>query len=504
MKKILTLCLLFAGFFATAQLPNGATGPNIMAKDINGNFWNLYEILETGRPVVMDVSATWCGPCWSFHNDGVLEELSALHGPEGDGQLMVFFVEGDAATNTDCLYNLPGCNSSTQGDWVTGANYPIFDNAGIGNSYDISYFPTIYLICPDKKVTEVGQVSADAIWAQASACMGTVQDNLLRITNVEPNGFSTELCGSRNPKPVLSLRNLGALDMTSATIDMQWNGTTVQTKTWTGDLKCYQNSTLEFDEYTVDQPGTLSFVITSVNGTANGESTISSIDFVPAPKVVKNQQIQVRYITDANAKDIYWAVMDESGAIIDQGGNMAVGLNGGGQFPDGSPSDPTAYPNLVLVKDTITVPANQCFTFWSVDGRGDGFESPGKYRLYNLNNLTTPFYTSSNFLDAYDRHTFDWETVIGTDETVAVPVLLEVSPNPATDLLKIDFSLATTNKVQLFVSNAIGQTMVSRDLGVQLGGDNTYQLPVSNLSAGMYVLTLKTENGAITRKFVVQ
>ena len=66
MKRFLTLVVLVFSISAlSAQLPNGATVPNFTAKDISGRVWDLYEILESGRPVVIDVSATWCGPCWS-------------------------------------------------------------------------------------------------------------------------------------------------------------------------------------------------------------------------------------------------------------------------------------------------------------------------------------------------------------------------------------------------------------------------------------------------------
>ncbi|MBK7007653.1 MAG: redoxin family protein [Saprospiraceae bacterium] len=103
-----------------AQLPNGATAQDWTATDLNGNSWNLYDLLEQGKPVVIDFSATWCGPCWNYHNSGVLEELYNEHGPNGSDEIMVFFLEADLSTNTACLYGPSGCVGGTQGNWVQG------------------------------------------------------------------------------------------------------------------------------------------------------------------------------------------------------------------------------------------------------------------------------------------------------------------------------------------------------------------------------------------------
>ncbi|HNP49597.1 MAG TPA: TlpA disulfide reductase family protein, partial [Bacteroidia bacterium] len=141
------LCLLILGSYQSqAQLSDGSIAPDFTATDINGNTYHLYDYLDQGKTVVIDVSATWCGPCWAYHNSGALEDLYAQYGPSGTNSMMVFFIEGDGTTT---LADLQGTGTNTQGNWVAGTPYPIIDNAGIGNSYAIRYFPTIYMICPD-------------------------------------------------------------------------------------------------------------------------------------------------------------------------------------------------------------------------------------------------------------------------------------------------------------------------------------------------------------------
>ena len=140
MKKFFALmasAVISAGAFA--QLPNGSVAPDFTATDINGVEHNLYSLLDQGYKVILDFSATWCGPCWSYHEAGTLSELYNTYGPDGTDEIRVFYLEADDTT-TDA--DLNGTGTNTQGDWVTGTPYTIIDNAGsIFDDYDGAYYP---------------------------------------------------------------------------------------------------------------------------------------------------------------------------------------------------------------------------------------------------------------------------------------------------------------------------------------------------------------------------
>jgi hypothetical protein len=166
MKKNLLLTLLL-GFVSLqlsfAALPNGSVAEDFTLTDLNGNTHHLYSYLNADMPVVIDFSATWCGPCWNYHTSGVLEELWDEYGPDASNEIMVLFIEPDASTNTDCLYGLPSCVGGTYGNWTAGTGYPIIDLIGsdlvVGTDYNVTFYPTLYGISPDKRTWLVGQAS---------------------------------------------------------------------------------------------------------------------------------------------------------------------------------------------------------------------------------------------------------------------------------------------------------------------------------------------------------
>lgn len=147
MKKILlSVFSLIAGIGAMAQF---GTAPDFSVVDLDGNEHNLYaDILDQGLVAVIDVSATWCPPCWSLHSSHALEDLHQAYGPNGTNQLRVIFYEGDASTT---LADLEGTTGGTMGDWLDGTTYPVINESPL--SLDLGIwaplgFPTVNIVRP--------------------------------------------------------------------------------------------------------------------------------------------------------------------------------------------------------------------------------------------------------------------------------------------------------------------------------------------------------------------
>lgn len=156
MKHVLyLLCFLFFSSTALAlPLPNGSTAPNFTLTDENGVTHTLYDYLDQGKTVFVEFFATWCSICWNYKQANHLKNLYEQYGPGGTDQVRVLLIEGDPSTSQAALYG----GSGSVGDWVTGTPYPVIhapDNS-VPSAYIVNSFPTVYAICPDRKVYNIG------------------------------------------------------------------------------------------------------------------------------------------------------------------------------------------------------------------------------------------------------------------------------------------------------------------------------------------------------------
>lgn len=152
--NLIAICIILATKGATAQLTDGATAPDFTFSDLNGVSHNLYSYLNAGKYVALDISATWCNPCWNYHSSGVMDSMYTKHDAPGDQTWKVLFIEADGNTT---VADLNGTGTNTVGNWVSGALFPIINATGVPlndfkTAYDINSYPRLYLICPNKKI----------------------------------------------------------------------------------------------------------------------------------------------------------------------------------------------------------------------------------------------------------------------------------------------------------------------------------------------------------------
>lgn len=76
----------------------------------------------------------------------------------------------------------------------------------------------------------------------------------------------------------------------------------------------------------------------------------------------------------------------------------------------------------------------------------------------------------------------------------------EVSPNPATDIVRVQFDLPRAGKTLLRLSNLTGDVLLQQTFSTQ---NLSWQCPIEHLPSGIYQWTLMFEGELFTQKFAI-
>ena len=78
---------------------------------------------------------------------------------------------------------------------------------------------------------------------------------------------------------------------------------------------------------------------------------------------------------------------------------------------------------------------------------------------------------------------------------------MNIFPNPAEDMLNIEIEMTEDSSVEILLMNALGQTVMQERSS---GKTTMNRLDVSDLQAGMYMLSVRTASGMITERVIVK
>ena len=477
---------------ALAQLPSGSIAPDFTATDINGEVWNLYDLLDEGNTVILDFSATWCGPCWNYALGGTLEDMYSTFGPEGTEDLYVFYLESDDST-TDA--DLNGTGTATTGDWVSITNFPIIDNASnIFDSYSNTYYPTIYTVCPDgTENATTGEMEYSLVESGQATFEGHVaaafMDCSNSITGAAPlmayNG-ETSSCGGAEWMASTSVSNLGSDDVTAMIFAVELNGVAQSDVTWAGVLSNGGNETVDLGTYS--EIGTFDYSLMSVNGADwNAEGSAAIVGSTEATSYV-----QVRITTDNWPEETGWMITDANGTYV-----------------DGVATGDLAGQNDTELSWDVALDLNECYVFTMTDSYGDGLYASqwgdyvdGVASIVSMDGMDVV----GIVLDYNGASGLEFaELVAGMEVTSATGITendltssVNVFPNPFSDNTTLSFSAAEAGQATVVVYNLIGEKVIEMNLGNIAAGTQSLQLNFSSLEAGIYLVNLTAGNETST------
>lgn len=504
MKKLLfsalALSVTAAVNTSTAQLAAGSVAPNftvtayqswLSSEGMNNNgTYTLYDYLDAGYSVIMDVSATWCGPCWSYHTSGALEDFYAAHGPAGypgvsagtTDDAMVIWVEGDGTTADATMLD----GSGSIGNWIepTAGNqvqFPMANPAStaanqINDDYAIGYFPTIYKICPNRIIEEVGQMTATNLYSAIGDCPAPA--SLPNDAALLSYDGGTKACGPVDL--IVKLQNNGTSPLTSCTITAMEGATVVATYPWTGNLPTYGVANVTVGQFTPTASHNLTISITSADGSATNNSVSATVALAT---VATSNNVTVKVSLDRYGSETSWKIKKSNGTTAYTSPTYTDAAANG------------TYPQA----DINTFLPDDCYTLEVYDAYGDGFDSGYGNGLVEVwvNGVKIAGVSTFSAGDMMDD-AFQLEAVAGIEE--ALSSTLNVYPNPASDVLNVSFE-ANSADYSVAIVDLQGRVMASQEL-TSLSGSQTIAFPVNNLAKGSYIVTI-TSNGVATSKNVV-
>jgi|YNPMSStandDraft_1061717.scaffolds.fasta_scaffold05786_4 hypothetical protein len=552
MKKLfysLVICLLANFGNIMAQLPDGSIAPNWTLKDINGNNHTLYNYLDQGKRVIIDFSAIWCNPCWSYHSSGALKDVYNQYGPSGsvNQTMMVFFIEGDEGT----IAQLNGASPSV-GNWVQGTPYPIIatcpppdgNGPNVSAAYNIGYFPTVYTVCPDRTIYESGQKTASQHYSFAnSTCapLTTTTNDVKAFKLTVPN--FVYCTGSFSP--TLTIQNYGNANLTSCSIVVKLNGNIIQSTQWNGNLARYETANIQLNSISSLPDGTHTLLVelSNPNNTTDENNSNNNISKTFTAMVNPYPLPLSQNFSGTTFPPAGYDNVDATNDGYKWKRSSTAGYNGAGsmyiEFYNISSGN---YDDFVLPLISFSNISNPQLTFWMAHRRYSASYSDklqvdistncGQtwtqvWMKSGANLATNPNYTTSQYLNpassdwrqetvnltnyqgqsnilirfratsGYGNNCFvDEINITGTsgNSITNLNPVIDIFPNPAQNNFYITNAQNSTIEILDIVGNIITSQKINNSLET---------IEVSNIANGTYFVRIINNNGNYTKKIVI-
>ncbi len=519
MKKLLLSLGLFGALSANAQLPNNSVATNFTitahqpwlstAGANNNGTYNLNDYLDRGYTVILDLSATWCGPCYSYHNQHVLDELWKDYGVAGEpgvsvntqDKVLVLWIDVDAATADATILD----GNGTIGNWLNTSATPgvmpatgatgnvMFPMANPGTTsanqiaadYELAYYPTIYRICPNRNVSEIGQLSYSGLVSSLGVCN---TNQLEEHVDLRPVIYTaeTEVCIGESYTPSVKVYNQGTVAASNITVNFKRNGNILSSAT-VGSLAALTQLEVTGSAITGFSGGALDVEIVCA---ADAVTTNNSLNLTINEAIeITTRTVSVNITLDNYGAETGWYFRDLVGER-----NLHLANFGSYQSSTGAASFPQPPVSL-------TLQPNSCYEFYIADRAGDGIccgYGQGSFNVTDANGRVLVPYSA--FSSDFSRKLFTVSNL--SNESVKLENSFTVYPNPATDRINISFE-GNGSDYSISVLDLQGREVYNNMIS-GVDGEQKISVPTDGMSSGSYIVSVKGADASITRNIVVR
>lgn len=482
-------------------------GNGFQTNDINGNPVNVADTLAAGKSIVIDYSATWCPPCFRFHNSKVLE---AIH--EQMPNVCVLWVEADPSTT---LADIQGTGSNTQGDWThysdgSEVSYRIIDCADCESMIDpTGYVPAIYFISPEGYYCHIyGEEWGVYIDQPAQLAVA----NITALIEASPQAGQAPVISIDGPLSVLK-GNVATFTALITSVDEVTN------ISWTIDGGNPATASSETVSTTWNTLGdhTVTLSVTNTTGTTTKSINVNVFSWNWDNTMTYVTQDEYLSSVGVGGGAFYWGAMYPaqfmSGRNFIKSVDIYVSYSGTYKLLIGQGGDNA--PASQLYTKTVQFTSDQENTWQKINVSGSvslngsnlwvyfyttniGYPAAGAPFCGDLNgSLVSMDGTQWMDVQSASGGSLDYTWMIkattgdqgNADIEDALGSKLYVYPNPTTGMITIDVD----NFVNCDITDVAGHTVMT---------SNESTIDMSNLSNGVYFVRVNTTNGSAIQKIV--
>jgi hypothetical protein len=287
--------------------------------------------------------------------------------------------------------------------------------------------------------------------------------------------------------PKIKIKNNGSNNLTSLTITYGMNGATPSVYNWTGNLKFEENAEVTLGEMNWAQGATyFTVTLSNPNGLADeyspNNSRISKYNYpalMPANFIVTVK-------TNVNAWETEYALKDAAGNIIFERNNLDAN---------------TIYRDTVNLATgcyefRVTDSGEDGLTFWANTSQGNGYA--------RFNSMTGGILKS--FGAEFGGEIYQQFTVGLTNNTQEYIFeknqVLRAYPNPTNSLLYVTLDLPKRSNGMLSIIDIMGNVVYHETINNKIA--DSFEIDMSQLSAGVYQVILNTDAGVSSQKVILE
>lgn len=457
-----------------------------------------------------------------WDNSGTIPSTTVcIHHPSGDIKKISF---DDAAASAVQAMGSSEPASSWQVEWDRNttteggsSGSPLFDQNGriIGQLWG-GGASCSNLSAPDYygRVFNSWEPSGSANSGQLKHWLDPTSSGVTFIDGYDPNAVTVTddaginqvnspsgLACNTSVSPQVTLRNFGANNLTSATINYNIDGGTNNTFSWSGTLTPGATALVTLPSLTTTNGAHVFNASTSMpNGVAD---TNPANDNANANFSVSNgEPVDIIINTDCWGYETYWEIEDASSNVVASGGNEEFVMPGGTESASGG--DDGAYGDEMTITTTVCL-AQGCYDFTIYDDFGDGLlgtasgcDIDGSYTIEDGSGTELAAIQTVNFGNS-ETNPF----CVGESSSAGLNELnqqtLSIYPNPNNGSFTIQLSQDAGEEYQIRMLDLSG-----REVYVATETAAMTELQLEGLSTGTYMLHIQSATFNVNEAVMIQ